>query len=142
MKNIIHEKIFIVDDDFFANKVYERILHNLGCTDVQSFVVSVDALNHLIQKPRIILLDYHMDHINGFEMLKKIKRFDPNIFVIMISSQEDLTTAIEMMKYGAFDYVAKGKDEERKLIKAMARISKVKQLMEEKKPNLFQKIFK
>jgi DNA-binding NtrC family response regulator len=48
-----------------------------------------------------------MDDLNGIEILKKIKRFDPHILVIFISSQEQITIAVNALKYGAFDYIAK-----------------------------------
>ncbi|MBA3705805.1 MAG: response regulator, partial [Bacteroidetes bacterium] len=62
--------------------------------------------------PDVIILDYQLDGIeknamNGMETLDKIKAFNPDIPVIMLSSQDKIDVAINCMHHRAFDYVVK-----------------------------------
>jgi DNA-binding NarL/FixJ family response regulator len=69
-------------------------------------------MNNLSHYPDVIILDYHLDGIvknamNGLETLRKIKDFNPDIPVIMLSSQDSIEVAINCMHNRAFDYVVK-----------------------------------
>ncbi len=134
------KKIFITDDDFFTLSLVKQHLQNLGYDDVTCFSDGTSCLNHLTEKPNIILLDHQMDDLNGFEVLKKIKRFDPNIYVVMVSGQEDMTTALDSLKYGAFDYIIKGADTHDKITKVLAKIDEIQELIIKNKKKPFQKI--
>jgi len=52
-------------------------------------------------------MDYHLDSMNGLEATKNIKAVNPDIQVILVSSQEQLQVAVNTLKYGAYDYVMK-----------------------------------
>lgn len=134
------KKIFIADDDIFTSAIFKQHLHNLGYDDVTCFSDGTSCLNQLTEKPGIVLLDHQMDDLNGFEVLKKIKRFDPNIYVVMVSGQEDMTTAIDSLKYGAFDYIIKGTDTTDKITKVLYRIGEIHQLIINKKNKPLQKL--
>lgn len=107
MISINQLKFFIVDDDHFCASLYEQYLKNKNYSDVSYFQNGEECLDHLHLNPNIIFLDHNMDDLNGFEVLKKIKRFNPNIYVVMVSGQENINTAVEALKYGAFDYLMK-----------------------------------
>lgn len=142
MKNLLNKKVFIVDDDIFTCNVYKKHLNNLNFSNVNSFQSGVECINNLIDRPEIIFLDYQMDHINGFETLKKIKRFDPDIFVIMVSGQTDMAAAIEALKFGAFDYIIKKEGDLIKITKTLDRISILVEQIRLNKPSLIHRIFK
>lgn len=140
MENIQQFKIFIVDDDPFCLNLYEQHLINLGCNDVTTYNNGVECLNAIVEKPEVIFLDHNMDVLNGFELLKKIKRFDPEIFVIMISGQEDMKTAIDALKYGAFDYIIKNNEEVEKLEEVLRRITGIRHEMAKSRHPFLKKI--
>lgn len=123
------QKIFIIDDDPFTTALYEQSLANLGYTDVSSYNEGLLSLNDLIQEPKIIFLDQNMDDITGLEMLRKIKRFDPNIYVVMVSGQEDIETAVKALKIGAFDYIVKGEGDIEKINQVLLKISNVQEML-------------
>ena len=137
----INYKIFLVDDDLFCLNMYEQYLKNIGCRDISLFKNGTDCLNKLTEEPKIIFLDHKMDTLSGFEVLKKIKRFDPNINVIMVSGQEDLQTGLNALKYGAFDYIIKGENEYEKMENVIKRISNLETLMNRSKPSFLKKLF-
>lgn len=141
MNNILNSTVFIVDDDPFTCLVYKKHLSNLGFNDVHHFLSGVDCLDNLYLNPDIILLDHQMSQITGFEILKKIKRFNPNISVIMVSGQEDMTTALDALRYGAFDYIIKDNTEISKIEKTLEKIAKLNLLTTKSTPSFFKKIF-
>ncbi len=141
MDNILKSKLFVVEDDTFNNLVYLKHLKNLGFENVSTFESGIECLDHLIEKPDIILLDYQMEHLNGFETLKKIKRFDPSTFIIIISGQTSIDVAIASLKYGAFDYIKKGDGDLAKISSALMRIAVLKGEKEKTKPSFLTKIF-
>lgn len=68
-----------------------------------------ECLKHLHLHPTIITLDYSLPDMTGEKLLAAIREFDPEISVIVISAQEKIRTAVELLKHGALDYI--GKDE-------------------------------
>jgi DNA-binding NtrC family response regulator len=140
MELIKNYKIFLVDDDLFCLNMYKQHIKNLGCTDITLFQNGTDCLNNLIKYPNIIFLDHKMDTLNGFEVLNKIKRFDPNINVVMVSGQEDLQIALNALKYGAFDYIIKGDQEIEKMESVITRITNLDKEIKRSKPSFFKRI--
>lgn len=132
--------IFLVDDDLFSLNIYRQGLENLGYQKVSLFLNGTICLNNLNQKPDIIFLDHNMDDLTGFEVLKKIKRYDPNVFVVIVSAQENMKIAIDALKYGAFDYIIKGDNEIEKMQNVIERMESIKQEIKKAHPGFMQKI--
>lgn len=66
------------------------------------------VLNRLMKKrPSVVLLDVMLPDINGIEILRKVKKIDENIEVIMFTGVNDLRTAVDALHLGAFDYCLK-----------------------------------
>ena len=77
--------------------------------------------------PDIVILDYHLNSINkkainGLEALDKIKALNPQIPVIMLSSQDKIDVAVNCMKHQAFDYIVKSETAFIRLQKAITSI--------------------
>jgi len=133
--------IFLVDDDAFYLALLKKRLINRGYKTISAFTNGVDCLNALSEKPDVIFLDHNMDTFSGYEVLKKIKRHDPNIFVVMVSGQEDIKTAVDSLKHGAFDYILKSDDDEQKISGVLEKIYQVKELQSRKKPGILKSLF-
>lgn len=140
MNNLLNATVFIVDDDPFTCLLYKKFLSNLGFSKIHHFLNGQDCLNKLHLGPEIVLLDHQMHEISGFEILKKIKRSMPNAAVIMVSGQEDMTTALDSLRYGAFDYVIKGNNETTKIKKALEKLSRLNLIPLKPKPSLLSKM--
>ena len=112
MKNDTKIKIFLVDDDAVFLKLLEiEFLQHADFT-VETYSTGELCVAHLSHCPDIIILDYHLDGINenamnGIETLDKIKAFNSDIAVIMLSSQDEIEVAINCMHHRAADYVVK-----------------------------------
>jgi len=116
-------KIFLVDDDVLCLNLYKQFLKQLGYNNIFLFDNGNDCLTHLdITKPDIIFLDYNMDELNGIDVLKQIKKFDPSITVLFISGQEDIEIAVNTIKHGALDYIVKSSLSTEKMKSIMERI--------------------
>ncbi len=140
MQNLIDDKIYVVDDDQFTAELYEQRISQLGFSKISKIQSGTECLNRLIDEPRIVFLDYQMGEVNGFEVLKKIKRFNPAIYVVIVSGQEDMKVAIDSLKYGAFDYIIKGETALDRLEEVLARISRYEKSLEESNPTLLDKV--
>ena len=105
-------KLFLVDDDAVFLKSLE--IEFLGHADfaIETFATGELCMENLFHNPDVIILDYFLDGIdknamNGIETLDKIKAFNPDIPVVMLSSQDKIDVAISCMHHRAVDYVVK-----------------------------------
>ena len=84
--------IFIVDDSIVIIKLIESYLQNFDDIKICTFSNGEDCIANLSLKPSIVFLDYYFDTeegnvLNGYDCLTKIKEFDKDIQVIMMSSR-------------------------------------------------------
>ncbi len=111
-KNKNKVKLFLVDDDAVFLKILEIQLLDHADFEINSFETGELCIASLAKKPDIIILDYHLDGIvknaiNGIQTLDEIKKFDVEIPVIMLSSQDKIDVAVRCMHHEAYDYVVK-----------------------------------
>jgi polysaccharide export outer membrane protein len=131
----LSNKIFVVDDNRFHLELMSHILQSNGNENILLFENGIDCLLEIHQQPEIVFLDHQMDVYSGYETLQKIKRYNPNIFVIMVSGQEKIETAVNSLKHGAFDYIQKDENLEEKVLHVMQRLEEVKALLKARKPS-------
>lgn len=115
-------RIFVVEDDEWYNRL---LVHNLSLNpdyDIESFSTGKDCLNNLYKAPDVITLDYRLPDIQGLEMLKRIKAENDDIQVILISEQNEIEVVVELLKYGAYDYIVKSKDIRQRLLNTVQNI--------------------
>jgi DNA-binding NtrC family response regulator len=96
-----------VEDDIWYSKYLNHQLSLNPEYEVKVFNNAKSFLAALHEHPDIITLDYNLPDMNGSEILKKIKINSPDTNVIIISGQEDVQTAINLLKDGAYDYITK-----------------------------------
>ena len=99
--------IFIVDDEDSILKMLSHWIKNQWKYKVKTFTNAKELLESLTDKPDLILLDIMLPDINGIEVLAKIKNFDQNLPVIMLSAQGSIEVALESIRLGAYDYYPK-----------------------------------
>lgn len=103
-------KVFIVEDDEWYLKMLTYHVELNPENTVEGFLAGKEVLKNLHKKPDLITLDYSLGDSNASELIDKIIDFDSEIPVVIISGQEDVTTAVELLKKGAYDYIVKDDD--------------------------------
>jgi len=109
-------KIFVVEDDPTYRKFLEYVLSLNPDFQVTSFENGKSFIENLKNRPNLVTLDYALPDIAGEEVLSSIKEFDPSIPVIIVSAQEKIGTAVNLLKQGAYDYITKDEDTKDKLL--------------------------
>ena len=105
--------IFVVDDEPAIRKLLTHWVQNQWGFKVAAFENGLDMLKELSQNPSLILLDIMLPDSNGVELIPKIKDYDQNIPIIMLSAQGSIEVALESIRLGAFDYFPKPIDSNR-----------------------------
>ena len=129
-KTKIPYKVFIVED----NVLYARVLKKQLTDDqlqVKVFHNGTDFISSLSEKPDVVTLDYTLPDMTGKEVLAKIQEKAPETQVIVISAQDNIDTAIELMKMGAYDYIMKAPDTREKLSNVIRKIYETNELKNE-----------
>jgi len=101
------QKILLIDDEEDILRVLSMSLKIDGY-DVVSALSGKEGLDVFIKEsPDIILTDIKMPGMDGIEVLKKVKKINPETEVIIITGHGDIDTAIEALQYGASDFINK-----------------------------------
>lgn len=115
-------RILIVDDEKITLKNLEYVMKKEGY-EVAATMSGPNALK-LLQEQEfdVVLTDLKMEKVDGMEILEKTKQMYPDTEVIMITAYATIPSAVETMKKGAYDYIAKPikLDEVRKIVKDAA----------------------
>ena len=124
-------RIFAVEDD----PVYTRFLTYVFDLNpdfaVRFFEDGKSFLEALHERPDIITLDYSLPDMQGDDVLKAIKQTYPDIPVIIISGQEDISTAVDLLKLGAYDYIPKNEETKDRLLLSISKAAKNVKLINE-----------
>ncbi|MBL8754393.1 MAG: sigma-54-dependent Fis family transcriptional regulator, partial [Planctomycetes bacterium] len=111
-----HHRLLIVDDEPDLRWVLRGLFTDDGF-EVEEAGDGRQALA-VIQRdpPDVVLSDMRMPHMAGIELLRAVKKCVPELPVVLLSAVEDLATAVDAIKEGAFDYQAKPFDGDRLLL--------------------------
>lgn len=100
-------KIFAVEDDVIFGKMIKHTLEKQDTYDVTVFTTGEEFFDHLHEQPDIVTLDYNLPGMTGLDILKQINQYNPDIAIVVVSGQEEVTVAVEAYKHGAKFYVVK-----------------------------------
>lgn len=129
-------KIFLVDDDPVYLKLLEIEFLDHADFIIETYPTGELCMENLSHSPDIIILDYYLDGIDknamdGIETLDRIKSFNPDIPVIMLSAQDKIEVAVDCMHHRAFDYLVKSETAFVRLKKIITTIFKYKKMEKE-----------
>jgi len=101
------QRILVIDDDTYICKLLSNYL-NKHAYHADSVFNGVEALKMIDQTSYdLIISDYRLPDRDGFDILHHVKKKDPGIPVIIMTAYKDLTTAVRLIKSGAYDYITK-----------------------------------
>lgn len=100
-------RILVVDDEMIVCESCKRILEEEGY-EVETALSGKEAFEKMKANPfDIIITDLKMPGIDGMEVLRTFRKEYPDSIIIMITGFSTVETAVEAMKFGAFDYIPK-----------------------------------
>lgn len=130
-------RIFVVEDDPAYTKFLKYVLGLNPDYEVEFFATGKDCIDNLQKNPSVITLDYSLPDMPGEQVLNHVRSYDPNINVIIVSAQEKIGTAVELLKAGAYDYITKDQETKDRLLNsinnARNKISLIKEINHLKK---------
>lgn len=112
-------KIFVVEDDPAYTRFLKYVLGLNPDYEVEYFTTGKECIANLHKNPDVITLDYSLPDLPGEKVLEQIRQYDPGISVIIVSAQEKIGTAVELLKAGAFDYITKDQDTKERLFNSI-----------------------
>ena len=101
------ENILVVDDEEAIREVVSTMLESKGyhCIAVSNGRAAQEFVRK--QTPDLVLSDMIMPEMDGIKLLEWLRNFDPEIPVIMVTAIHDISTALEAIRRGAYDYILK-----------------------------------
>ncbi len=107
--------VYLVDDDkMFLAALKNSLMQQFGTSlQVSEYTNGEECIENISNPPDIVILDYylndteHPDAMDGLKVLKEIKSASKDCVVIMLSGQDKLQVAIDSVKNGAYEYIAK-----------------------------------
>ena len=101
-----HASLLVVDDEETFRVVLSHELERLGYA-VRTAPSGEAGILALADDIDVVLLDLRLPDMDGMEVLRRIREKNPGADVIMLTGHGSIDTAIEAIRAGAFDYIAK-----------------------------------
>jgi DNA-binding NtrC family response regulator len=124
-------KIFIVEDDPWYGEILEYHLSLNEDYEITRFITGKECLANLHKKPDLISIDFSLPDFTGDKLYQKIKEVDDRIPVIVISGQEEIYVAVNLLKMGVSDYLIKDENTKDMLWNAVIKLRKIGSLNKE-----------
>ncbi len=147
------EKILIIDDDPLVREILSTILSDISNYRVDTAVDGIEGIKMIKAHPYdLVLTDLSMPRMNGFDVLRELKTFNPFLPVVVITAFSSIDTAISAMKEGARDFITKPFSidkvkstvnrilDERRLLKSLESYGDYHMSMERLNAELFKKL--
>lgn len=102
-----NEQILVVDDDQAIRWTLREALQSWGFEPVETGTVAEAVKQFKTDLPAAVLLDIDLPDGSGLDVLREIKREDPDAFVIMITGNAQIENTISALRGGAYDFITK-----------------------------------
>lgn len=114
--------IFIVEDDPWFGELLEYQLTLNPDYEVHRFLSGKDLLNSLHLQPNVITLDLGLPDISGEKLLDLVKQQSGDTPIVVISGQEDISLAVDLLRKGVYDYLVKSENTKEQLWNTVIKI--------------------
>jgi serine/threonine protein kinase/CheY-like chemotaxis protein len=111
--------VLVVDDEESVHLIVKPLLAGYHRVSAYTAAQALDAL--ATQRVDVVLLDLNLPDRNGWEVLDQIRHIRDDIAVIVCTGQSDVSSAVESMRRGAFDFVIKSHEAYSALPRAIQR---------------------
>lgn len=124
-------KIYIAEDDIWYGELLQYHLSLNPEYEVKRFETGKALLDAMNDRPNVVTLDYMLPDYNGDKLLQRLRSSYPDTEVVVISGQEDVGTAVGLLREGAYDYVVKDAEAKDRLWSVVAKIRENMNLKQE-----------
>ncbi|MGD9343765.1 MAG: sigma-54 dependent transcriptional regulator [Desulfuromonadales bacterium] len=100
-------KVLLIDDDDSLRRVTEYSLHSAGFHVLSAADGKQGLAAFRADSPQVVITDIQMPGLSGYDVLQQIKSERPETIVIVITAYSSVEKAVDAMKQGAYDYLAK-----------------------------------
>lgn len=126
-------RIFVVEDDPWYGSALEYHLSLNPDFVIHLFTTGTDCLKNLHLQPDLVTVDFSLPDLSGDQLYKKIAETHPAMPVIIISAQENVGIAVELLKLGVNDYLVKDDNTKDVLWNTINKVRNTQHLQEEVK---------
>jgi len=103
--------VFFVDDDKMILNLLEYTFKSRQGLEVKTFFSGEECLDNMDQKPDLVVIDHlfpsDTGQLTGLEVIRKIRKVNKDVSIIVLSSQQDENLISEFIKIGANQYISK-----------------------------------
>jgi two-component system, sensor histidine kinase and response regulator len=100
-------RVFVIDDDDVMLLSCRRILEKAGY-EVETFSNGVDGIRRIQEmRPELLLVDLKMPELDGLQVIERVRAVDPDVVIAVITGYATISTAVDAMKAGAYDFLPK-----------------------------------
>ena len=126
-------RIMVIDDDIYLLKAIEQtlVLNNYQVDTFNTASKSLSAVRDVDYAA--VLTDIKMPGMDGIELLEHLKKFDPELPVIMITGHGDVAMAVSAIQKGAYDFLQKPVDEDVMMASLSRAVEKRQLVLENRK---------
>ena len=123
--------ISCVEDDPVYSKYLSYCIKQNPDHSVKTFVSAKQFLDDLPTDSELVTLDYSLPDMGCEKLIREIRKKQPDLAIIVISAQEDISTAVGLLKKGAYDYIVKNEDTKDRLLNTIKHIAETNKLQKE-----------
>lgn len=124
-------KIYLVEDDPWYGELLKYHLSLNPDYDITLFSTAKECLSNLYHHPDVVCIDFGLPDMKGDRLLTEIRNINDAIPVVVISGQEEIAVAVNLLKAGARDYIIKDDNTKELLWNAILRIRETAELKQE-----------
>ncbi|MBA4146875.1 MAG: response regulator [Verrucomicrobia bacterium] len=103
----MNAKILVVDDSSLARRTLRQILESVGHTVEEATNGAEGLEKYFLNRPDIVFLDMVMEHMQGLEVLRKLREMDPHARVIVATADIQSGTRMNAENLGAYEVINK-----------------------------------
>lgn len=105
--NSKERKIFLIEDNRTEGMLLKLSLGSIDNLSITTFSKGKDLIDNLTQDPDIVIVDLMLPDISGYELIKIITEYDPNIRIVVVSAQRDIDLIAKIQEIGVYNYLVK-----------------------------------
>jgi DNA-binding NtrC family response regulator len=121
-------KVFVVEDDPIYAKYLKHAIELNPDHEAKVFTTGKELMEGLTFDADVITVDYMLPDISCELLIKRIRKANKSVQIIAISAQEEISTAVKLLKQGVYDYIEKNEETRDRLVNTIKHIGENKSL--------------